>query len=93
MGVVSAAFVIAVPDESVDGKSVAAMARNAGAVAVAKSAWVVVVLAAMVDGAALAPPPIITPYWVRSADADSLVVVSYQGIAPATPAVLAAFIV
>ena len=43
------------------GKSVMAIARNAGAVAVANNAWVVVVSAEIVE-LACKPPPITTPY-------------------------------
>ena len=86
-GVVNAALVMAVPLVRVDGKSPAATALNAGDVAVANSAWVVVVSAAVAAGAAPAPPPYRTPYWVSSAVDDWLVVVSYQGMPPAVPAV------
>jgi hypothetical protein len=48
--------------------------------------------AVTVEGAALAPPPIMGPYCANRADADSLAVVSNHGIAPATPAVFATFI-
>src|SRR5271166_6121682 len=62
------------------GRSPIAIARNAGAVAVANKACVVVLDAEIVEGAALAPPPIITPYCPSNAVADWLVVVSYHGI-------------
>ena len=48
------------------GKSVMAIARNAGAVAVANNAWVVVVSAEIVE-LACKPPPITTPYCVSDA--------------------------
>lgn len=82
-------FTLVVDDRDA-GMSPAVKARNAGAPAVANSAWVVVVSAEMVEGVAPAPPPIMTAFDVSSADEAHPEELLKYGMPPDVPATVSA---
>src|ERR1700688_385093 len=75
------------------GRSVDAIARNAGAVAVANRAWVTVVSALVTVGAFPAPPPSTTRLALSTPDVAQVVAESKYGIPPLVPAITNAGVV
>lgn len=95
-GVVNEAFVMAVPDDNVAGRSPAAMARNAGApaVAVANIAWVVVVDVAATTAVPVAAGRVIAVVPSAPVVGATVIVplvalarIRFPGESPATPSV------
>jgi hypothetical protein len=75
------------------GRSPEVKARNAGAPAVANSACVVVLSAAVTVGVAPAPPPSTTPLAVRAPELAQVVALEKYGMPPDVPAIVNAGVV